>query len=54
MEDGWEKQVPSGEMMFMEEEAEGFAPVEGDALTFYKVGKVRVADRSGGPLPELR
>ena len=40
-------------MMFMEEELEGFAPVEGDALTFYKVRKERVADRSGGHLPEL-
>ena len=37
----------------MEEELEGFAPVEGDALTFYKVRKERVADRSGGQLPEL-
>ena len=52
LEADWEKRIPSGELMFMEEELESFAPVEGDTLTFYKVHKERVADRSGGPLPE--
>ena len=36
-----------------EEQYESEDPTEGDVLTFYKTRKKRVADRSGGPLPEM-
>ena len=48
----WDAQIPKENMMFIEEELESFAPVEGDALAFYRAHKVRVADRSGSQLPE--
>ena len=36
-----------------QEEYENEEPTEGDSLTFYKLRKKRIADRSGGALPEM-
>ena len=36
-----------------QEEYENEEPTEGDSLTFYKLRKKRIADRSGADLPEM-